>query len=239
MTSASGRTYALKLFQLTHPWGCDYLCRWLFHIVGISTHTPVRVWHDLYPIFPCAFISTHTPVRVWRQAVRDEINDLEISTHTPVRVWPTGGYAMTNSWGFQLTHPWGCDLRWLCGIKGYWISTHTPVRVWLPQACKPICTWNFNSHTREGVTYPNLLNLLTNGFQLTHPWGCDKSIRNRYSIFVISTHTPVRVWLHSLRIRGRFLQISTHTPVRVWQMWSYLWRVGNKFQLTHPWGCDR
>ena len=76
-------------FQLTHPWGCDpnyliYSC-----ISFISTHTPVRVWHN-YSIYTSKLT--------------------EISTHTPVRVWHVECTDNTFKQTFQLTHPWGCDV---------------------------------------------------------------------------------------------------------------------------------
>ena len=53
------------------------------------------------------------------------------------------------------------------------ISTHTPVRVWHKEnLVKSIRFPNFNSHTREGVTY----NAVTAAADIC-----------------ISTHTPVRV----------------------------------------------
>ena len=163
---------------------------------GISTHTPVRVWQIRGKRTERGKISTHTPVRVWR--VTDYIvkEDVAISTHTPVRVWlhyiPSHGLPSISThtpvrvWlvgilnhsfllVFQLTHPWGCDLRsmgtqqheptisthtpvrvWLLGLMklyvNFIISTHTPVRVWQMSAPQQQTEIHFNSHTREGVT---------------------------------------------------------------------------------------
>ena len=97
------------------------------------------------------------------------------------------------------------------------ISTHTPVRVWLQQRLHHSGEKHFNSHTREGVTFNPVVNMVCIGnfnshtregvtltiypsqkcwtFQLTHPWGCD------------------------------------------WKMMDMITPV-LKFQLTHPWGCD-
>ena len=76
-------------------------------------------------------------------------------------------------------------------------------------------------------------------FQLTHPWGCDAiDSKFRHLTPHISTHTPVRVWrLDVLQLLVSY--ISTHTPVRVWRDDSVLESKDEKFQLTHPWGCDR
>ena len=35
------------------------------------------------------------------------------------------------------------------------------------------------------------------------------------------------------------MEISTHTPVRVWHKIIYFYFIFWKFQLTHPWGCDK
>ena len=97
---------------------------------------------------------------------------------------------------FQLTHPWGCDLQ--------------AAEASTPQE-------NFNSHTREGVTFWVTKYTENLTFQLTHPWGCDRPI------------------YHKVHNKG----ISTHTPVRVWRICRDGNRLSRGFQLTHPWGCDR
>ena len=55
----------------------------------------------------------------------------------------------------------------------------------------------------------------------------------------ISTHTPVRVWLFNHVRKCKISEISTHTPVRVWLIACEYRGVFCRFQLTHPWGCDR
>ena len=120
------------------------------------------------------------------------------------------------------------------------ISTHTPVRVWLCFTFTTSCKANFNSHTREGVTSEfTHLWLSTPQFQLTHPWGCDAMTLSALPISsIISTHTPVRVWLVYSIIFWDYERISTHTPVRVWLSLSERLSFSLIFQLTHPWGCD-
>ena len=54
---------------------------------------------------------------------------------------------------FQLTHPWGCDISGKVDLD---------------------ISYNFNSHTREGVTIVDGIIKALPKFQLTHPWGCDK-----------------------------------------------------------------
>ena len=76
--------------------------------------------------------------------------------------------------------------------------------------------WYFNSHTREGVTRIASLCSIAGSFQLTHPWGCDEERTASNGIITISTHTPVRVWLSSMGSSAFQTIISTHTPVRVW-----------------------
>ena len=75
-------------FQLTHPWGCDTSCRYVIHIIHISTHTPVRVWQSrLLSANAFGYFNSHT-----REGVTCQLH-----------------HRQTNQW-FQLTHPWGCDL---------------------------------------------------------------------------------------------------------------------------------
>ena len=140
---------------------------------------------------------------------------------------------------FQLTHPWGCDL-WPHSM-GYHcrISTHTPVRVWPALDCLELIIAQISTHTpvRVWLNFQNSYHI-SNGFQLTHPWGCDKmkftsatnsqnfNSHTREGVTIksyvilktwkISTHTPVRVWPNAITPRLSFSVISTHTPVRVW-----------------------
>ena len=120
-------------------------------------------------------------------------------------------------WGFQLTHPWGCDSCILIIFCVVCISTHTPVRVW---------------------HIPKTAFIHTAGFQLTHPWGCDYilPLRDSHNSH-FNSHTREGVTVFFLAIQ-RLSEISTHTPVRVWRnslQTVHLWAA---FQLTHPWGCD-
>ena len=137
-------------------------------------YIPVRVWQAKQPIhhidnafqlthpwgcdiiivfnnFIC-IISTHTPVRVWHSWQFLMFFCRNISTHTPVRVWLFFAVMVVWETSFQLTHPWGCDY-YTCA----WFLTD----------------YNFNSHTREGVTIVALVLFHGLKFQLTHPWGCD------------------------------------------------------------------
>ena len=99
--------------------------------------------------------------------------------------------------------------------------------------------WNFNSHTREGVTGKGNFQDRRWRFQLTHPWGCDKSNTEiRYLVKYFNSHTREGVTLLP-DVHSTVAFISTHTPVRVWpECLSFPPQV-KIFQLTHPWGCDR
>ena len=97
---------------------------------------------------------------------------------------------------------------------------------------------NFNSHTREGVTGHSGLSIGFVIFQLTHPWGCDTIIAVIDNEKIISTHTPVRVWLYCVdrgSKRGKFQ--LTHPWGCDINIHFQKMRT-RKFQLTHPWGCD-
>ena len=140
------------------------------------------------------------------------------------------------------------------------ISTHTPVRVWQLNHVIRNAGKDFNSHTREGVTsIPQRYATWVANFNSHTREGVTLRGALRLTCWIISTHTPVRVW-HALTGKtGATFVISTHTPVRVWRfswkqlnasynfnshtregvtMTSNYPRPGNKFQLTHPWGCD-
>ena len=161
--------------------GVTNLQKIFVHLKNISTHTPVRVWRPPKSTPTVAnTISTHTPVRVW--LCRVQVNAVvPISTHTPVRVWlDENGEIM----------------------KFRTISTHTPVRVWPAK---------------------HLLRAVENSFQLTHPWGCDyqKHIQtHRTEDF--NSHTREGVTLQWLGLVD-FNLISTHTPVRVWLIYLVIY----------------
>ena len=143
-------------------------------------------------------------------------NTINISTHTPVRVWRGWKMWTIVLFVFQLTHPWGCDA---CKCRhGYnvSISTHTPVRVWPNNVDEYNALADFNSHTREGVTY----------------LGAEDSAYTNFNSHTREGVTIQRVLYIYMRL------ISTHTPVRVWHSWVFSSFVAHIFQLTHPWGCD-
>ena len=156
-------------------------------------------------------------MRVWQFLYLWYLHTLQISTHTPVRVWQITPLIILLCEVFQLTHPWGCDPTTplsLCISSDF--NTHTRVGVTAYFDANFFFYFDFNSHTREGVTAETRKNVLRSSFQLTHPWGCDPSIREQRKAQPISTHTPVRVWRWGLKYeKGRYF-ISTHTPVRVW-----------------------
>ena len=205
-------------FQLTHPWGCDALSFGKVELfLDISTHTPVRVWHH----------QTNTPN-----------GHPDFNSHTREGVTNIYCKSFKKTQGFQLTHPWGCDVMKCPLFLAAWISTHTPVRVWhsalvctaiictfqlthpwgcdlFLKNCLP-CLMNFNSHTREGVTLPDNNTVPFVQFQLTHPWGCDAGW----------TQTTV-LWC--------YFNSHTREGVTISPMQSWHWQL---FQLTHPWGCD-
>ena len=183
-------------FQLTHPWGCDRILIVLCVICKISTHTPVRVWLLLN-------------ISGWDSA--------NFNSHTREGV-TQGQWTGSIHGRFQLTHPWGCDSlnKYLSPLIS--ISTHTPVRVWLICWTRRAYNLDFNSHTREGVTYQEFSFYPYAGFQLTHPWGCDAYLLSfaLFARFQLTHPWGCDFLLHSSCYA---LPISTHTPVRVW-LWS-------------------
>ena len=97
------------IFQLTHPWGCDYSSRPSRDLKEISTHTPVRVWRtgEIWMLSKACNFNSHTREGVTMKLCR-----------------------IMNVFAFQLTHPWGCDSVEMVNSRPVVISTHTPVRVW-------------------------------------------------------------------------------------------------------------
>ena len=213
---ASPRCSIISLkFQLTHPWGCDILhYKWFLKGRDFNSHTREGVT-DLSRSLQAliSFQLTH-PWGCDNWTLLSYII-IKISTHTPVRVWPAAS-------------------TWYINLK---ISTHTPVRVW-PNVCADnggeynfnshtregvtarvtflyhFC--NFNSHTREGVTNGRRLSPSIGRFQLTHPWGCDTKV-NIYHLSHSDFNSHTREGV-TARFEVTLLPsvISTHTPVRVW-----------------------
>ena len=139
---------------------------------------------------PNAFISTHTPVRVWQRFCQECDSKRYFNSHT--REGATERcFIQVRLSIFQLTHPWGCDLRDRLILSG---------------------RTDFNSHTREGVTpLPVALPLSLILFQLTHPWGCDANVWPKPTLICISTHTPVRVWHYVFSGWQYLFHFNSHT----------------------------
>ena len=207
-----------RLFQLTHPWGCDHWDNPNNNVYHISTHTPVRVWPwNQGNTLGSGHFNSHTREGVTDVNIILKIN-FQISTHTPVRVWlqyeisPCSWIAYFNSHTRE-----GVTERIFSKADGnIHFNSHTREGVTLRNRAT-IFLKNFNSHTREGVTWFCRTLSRLRQFQLTHPWGCDFS---------------QRLWWKPCKI-------STHTPVRVWQSPLCNCFCRSIFQLTHPWGCDR
>ena len=118
---------------------------------------------------------------------------------------------------FQLTHPWGCDGQFGCGFSCRdCISTHTPVRVWHSGNNNSTIT-NISTHTPVRV------------------WRYSESFPELSTYFNSHTREGVTLWKKSVLVMP---QISTHTPVRVWLYAHMQEKPRERFQLTHPWGCD-
>ena len=178
-------------------WPCDV---WSAVPFIISTHTPVRVWLAQHHavIVPDDF-NSHTREGVTKRSVecvytfyfnshtREGVTKslclmnitARISTHTPVRVWPKNRRNVIYGTWFQLTHPWGCDIKSGAERKRISISTHTPVRVWPGNVIDSVIL-TISTHTPVRVWLSYLSGIIcTAKFQLTHPWGCDSSNKTK------------------------------------------------------------
>ena len=227
-------------FQLTHPWGCDIIRNLLFKIADISTHTPVRVWLTRAKFIrqKTYIISTHTPVRVWRQQVLQTVALNGISTHTPVRVWRWYTVLLWMPLQFQLTHPWGCDNTInQCANKCVYFNSHTREGVTSLECCIYGIS-QFQLTHPWGCDHAGSIWHRVYQFQLTHPWGCDNEFLSvLFYPFYFNSHTREGVTYSVCTVSPRYV-ISTHTPVRVWRWHCLFLIVFVIFQLTHPWGCD-
>ena len=75
-------------------------------------------------------------------------------------------------------------------------------------------------------------------FQFTHPCGCDLPGPGRPALLGrFNSRTRVGA---TRRIRRRMQQepVSIHAPVWVRHLWLVVCGIENKFQFTHPCGCD-
>ena len=100
----------MLLFQSTHPYGCDGLVDFTFHVLGVSIHAPIRVrrQHRVSHISLRA-VSIHAPIRVRHVCVSflsscrrfnprthtgatgwswDDACTGDVSIHAPIRVRP-------------------------------------------------------------------------------------------------------------------------------------------------------
>ena len=166
-------TYQHQQFQLTHPWGCDmFSTPWLCCPYNFNSHTREGVTPCTgHSLIDSIHFNSHT-----REGVTNTVGlipRIKISTHTPVRVWLTDFFVVSDSWQFQLTHPWGCD-HWVVILTSWhWISTHTPVRVWLCALSRTRTLLSFQLTHPWGCDYFGSIGATNIRFQLTHPWGCD------------------------------------------------------------------
>ena len=122
------------LFQLTHPWGCDYWIpkrRWEER-EDFNSHTREGVTCWTYR--SCSWLFQFQLTHPWGCDMIDPqytSRRCNISTHTPVRVWPIKN----------------CDI-----IKLQHFNSHTREGVTNRLFRHRGIILNFNSHTREGVT---------------------------------------------------------------------------------------
>ena len=158
-------------------------------------------------------------MRVWRVLYGYGYSSIEISTHTPVRVW------------LQWEHQQPCL---------HYFNSHTRegVTETATGVSEGVC--NFNSHTREGVTFCVIVSFCncSEHFNSHTREGVTLYIFQRAALFLISTHTPVRVW-HAMYEPTRLSNenFNSHTREGV-TFWVLEVKIDIRFQLTHPWGCD-
>jgi len=117
---------------------------------------------------------------------------------------------------FQSTHPYGCDAGKAGGVRGDAVSIHAPIRVRLRRYCIKIATSRFNPRTHTGATKAERDRKKGEGFQSTHPYGCDEC---RLSDGFDDPGFNPRTHTGATPNSRQLLSVST-------------------FQSTHPYGCD-
>ena len=164
-----------KLFQFTHPCGCDpHVVATINLIAGFNSRTRVGA----------------TVVKVLCSLNRI------VSIHAPVWVRPLKNGLRTHSKGFQFTHPCGCDPRkCLCGPSGR-VSIHAPVwvRLFTTRVTEKNIWFQF-THPCGCDSLGRRPPRLAPGFQFTHPCGCDPEEPDEDEDDGVSIHAPVWVRL--------------------------------------------
>ena len=230
-----------RMFQFTHPCGCDQALTLITKLIRVSIHAPVWVRRPCRP----------------RPGAPGQV-----SIHAPVWVRPARKMDDVLFGLFQFTHPCGCDAGPpKAGDSIYRVSIHAPVWVRLCIYLSPLPASSFNSRTRVGATpslpasktsrgvsihapvwvrlYGTYSKQGANRFQFTHPCGCDlAAIKSNFEAMV-SIHAPVWVrpvsWgMHMYSSKFQF----TH-PCGCDSALRSCPHYGTKFQFTHPCGCDR
>ena len=140
-----------------------------------------------------------------------------VSIHAPVWVRhpiaaPIGFFVK-----FQFTHPCGCDP---------------------PDSPETYGLHCFNSRTRVGATQTFLRPRKSPGFQFTHPCGCDALPFPPDDIFR-GFNSRTRVGATDIfRGTGDGTRVSIHAPVWVRRQPETINQTTERFQFTHPCGCD-
>ena len=229
---------SFRVFQSTHPYGCDLR---------------PRRWHD-----PSA-VSIHAPIRVRRQSAFpfQGVHGFNPRTHTGATALIT---FITVSPLFQSTHPYGCDVPILsvCDISLGFQSTH-PYGCDLNDRLVTRCEKCFNPRTHTGATTILPVSNQDVLFQSTHPYGCDPHPVIPIIWRDVSIHAPIRVRHHQRAGKGHHTPVSIHAPIRVRrggafdglpvQSFNPRTHTGATrlpvrddvpvvFQSTHPYGCD-
>ena len=160
-------------------------------------------------------------------------------------------FQLTHPWGcdlkkslafleeqFQLTHPWGCDGRWTYKEEKTGISTHTPVRVWPLWKLFQLVGGFISTHTPVRVWQTSGLKLPAEVNFNSHTREGVTALRHFPSAPPhFNSHTREGVtpswWTFPLSLR----YFNSHTREGVTDIF-HCQLSSRIFQLTHPWGCD-
>ena len=134
-TSSVCALFWARMFQSTHPYGCDCSPRMTavrYMSFNPRTHTGATEMGRDSGAHPA--VSIHAPIRVRRGFGSFFQLHFSVSIHAPIRVRPLGYRDGDVFILFQSTHPYGCDGHEFDGKPRLFVSIHAPIRVRRPDS---------------------------------------------------------------------------------------------------------
>ena len=142
----------VRLFQFTHPWGCDSTVPLVSLGFSVSIHAPVRMRQYTTDVVIAITVSIHAPVRMRRDCRLFTWSKKRVSIHAPVRMRHTYMISIATRICFNSRTREDATLLFKLFFGSICVSIHAPVRM---------------RHQHLIILSAKLW------FQFTHPWGCD------------------------------------------------------------------